>query len=368
MTNTYDKNVPMTDFEYQDVDHTNQETVLLDSFDELRIEVGDSKGATVKLEEGIAEYNFGARLPYKYAVYLAPGTKTCIFTWYGAKITISGTKKSYKSEGRYMEQYLLAHDEIQEERNRALEEKEVGPSVLICGSPNSGKTTACKILLNYALCMGNTPIYVDLNVDNNEIVPPGCIGAAKMDTPLPDTKISENTLCFYTGQTSDSMIYELYNRHIDNMAELVNNRLQSDINSFKKENLLEEDQTSHDKLAQFESYVKPFKHTLASSGVIINAMNVKSEESQESLIRVAEKFKVSTIIVLDYEKMLNEMKTAFPDVKVVEMTKSSGVLYNLDRQAETRRRFDHYYNGMPGFYNHLDSFDDRISLDDYKLY
>jgi len=42
--------------------------------------------------------------------------------------------------------------------------------------------------------MGYKPLYIDLDIDNNEIVPAGCIGAARIKLPLPNDDLSEESI------------------------------------------------------------------------------------------------------------------------------------------------------------------------------
>ena len=56
--------------------------------------------------------------------------------------------------------------------------KTLAPNILITGSNLSGKTTLAKIIVNYALKLGWTPVLCDLNISGNEITPPGCISGA----------------------------------------------------------------------------------------------------------------------------------------------------------------------------------------------
>jgi polyribonucleotide 5'-hydroxyl-kinase len=71
-------------------------------------------------------------------------------------------------------------------RNEALKNRKVGPSILITGSQQSGKSTLCRILINYSLKLGWRPVLADLDLCNNEIVPPGCIAAVTVDEILPN--------------------------------------------------------------------------------------------------------------------------------------------------------------------------------------
>lgn len=83
-----------------------------------------------------------------------------------------------------MQQYLDIHDKLQDQRQKALLSRSLGPNILICGSKESGKSSACKTLANYALQSGSTPIFVDLDLDRNDLVPPGCIGACIVEDLL----------------------------------------------------------------------------------------------------------------------------------------------------------------------------------------
>jgi len=58
--------------------------------------------------------------------------------------------------------------------------------VLICGSKFSGKSTCCKILLNYACRLQHRPTFVDLDVFNNEIgYLPGTFGTVVVNNIYP---------------------------------------------------------------------------------------------------------------------------------------------------------------------------------------
>ncbi len=83
-----------------------------------------------------------------------------------------------------MNSYILAHTIVNEHRNESLKKLQPGPSILILGSNFSGKTTLCHILCNYSLKLGWSPLYVDLDL-NNEISLPGLIAATLVDYNLP---------------------------------------------------------------------------------------------------------------------------------------------------------------------------------------
>jgi polyribonucleotide 5'-hydroxyl-kinase len=69
-------------------------------------------------------------------------------------------------------------------REDALREKRPGPNVFITGGSGSGKTTICKMLVNYSIKLGWTPLLVDIDPIQNIISSPGCLSAALIDQVL----------------------------------------------------------------------------------------------------------------------------------------------------------------------------------------
>ena len=51
-----------------------------------------------------------------------------------------------------------------------------GPVVMVVGPTDVGKSTLCRLLLNYAVRMGRRPIFADLDVGQGSIAVPGTIG------------------------------------------------------------------------------------------------------------------------------------------------------------------------------------------------
>lgn len=68
------------------------------------------------------------------------------------------------------------------------------------------------------------------------------------------------------------------------------------------------------------------------SGVIINTSGWIKEEGFKSLVHTAMEFDVTTILVLDQERLQErlrvELKNDLPDVKILSLPKSGGVNYN----------------------------------------
>ena len=99
--------------------------------------------------------------------------------------------------------YINIQCALNQLRIAALNEKQIGPSLLVTGSQQSGKSTLCKILVNYAVKLGWTPILADLDLQSAELSPPGAISASLIQesTVLPSDNLSKNTLSYFHGDT-----------------------------------------------------------------------------------------------------------------------------------------------------------------------
>jgi polyribonucleotide 5'-hydroxyl-kinase len=55
---------------------------------------------------------------------------------------------------------------------------------MIVGAVDSGKSSLCSMLCNWASRQGEHVIYVDLDVGQGNIVVPGMLAAVPLDTPV----------------------------------------------------------------------------------------------------------------------------------------------------------------------------------------
>lgn len=129
-----------------------------------------------KLKSGFAEL-FGTELvkgkPYEFHC----GAKVAIFTYHGCTLVVTGkTDVIYIAKETPMVQYLNAHTALEQLRTDAEANNTRGPIVMVVGPGDVGKSTLCRILLNYAVRMGRRPIYVDLDVGQGSIAVPSSIG------------------------------------------------------------------------------------------------------------------------------------------------------------------------------------------------
>lgn len=61
-------------------------------------------------------------------------------------------------------QYINTHQVLQNLRQQAKESKRPGPHVVVAGPTDTGKSSLCKMLLNWAVRSDHQPTYVDLDI------------------------------------------------------------------------------------------------------------------------------------------------------------------------------------------------------------
>ena len=72
--------------------------------------------------------------------------------------------------------YVNVSNALEGLRVTAEKDDKPGPNVLVAGPTDVGKTTLCRILLNYAVRSARTPVFVDLDLGQSSITVPGNIG------------------------------------------------------------------------------------------------------------------------------------------------------------------------------------------------
>lgn len=225
-------------------------------------------------------------------------------------------------------------------RKKAEDGNRTGPIALIAGPTDVGKSTLCRIFLNYAVRMGRRPVYVDLDVGQGGIGVPGTIGALLIERPA---AIAENfsqlaPLVYHFGDKSPERNQPLYKMLITKLAEVTQLRLDSN------------------KKAKY-------------SGMIINTCGWVKGGGYKSLVHTAKAFSADVIFVMDQERLYNELSRdlAGDSTRVIYLPKSGGV---VERSRETRQESrdnrirEYFYGSKSPLYPH--SFD--VKWSDMKVY
>uniref|UniRef100_A0A1I8AXI1 Protein CLP1 homolog n=1 Tax=Steinernema glaseri TaxID=37863 RepID=A0A1I8AXI1_9BILA len=308
---------------------------------ELRFEVA-SEDVAVELCSGRAEI-FGTELKENEKYTFLPGMRVAVFSWTGATIEISGeAHNAYIAENNHpMILYLNTHAGLEQTRRKALADKTGktrGPRTMLVGPTDVGKSTVCRILTNYAVRLGHTPIFVDVDVGQGIISVAGTIGAIMVERTADPVYGFDcrNAKIFQLGSTSPGTNIPLYDHLVGELAAVVNREC---------------DQNSD----------------LNKSGVIINTCGWVNGAGYKSLVNVAECFEVDVVVVLDHERLYTELKRDLPSfVKIVHHPKSGGVetRSSATRIDNRRKSFHKYFYGTRQLsftpFRNIITFDDLI--------
>ncbi|KAJ8950913.1 hypothetical protein NQ318_008351 [Aromia moschata] len=280
----------------------------LDPDNELRFEV-ETKNEKVylTLKSGLAEV-FGTELVKAKTYEFTAGAKVAVYTWHGCVVEIKGkTDVIYTAKETPMVVYSNCHGALEFMRADAEKDNKRGPIAMIVGPCDVGKSTVCRILLNYAVRMGRRPIFVDLDIAQGQISIPGTIGALMIERPaaIDEGFSQEAPLVYHVGHKSPATNPTLFNMLVLQLANTVKERLE--VNKKTR-----------------------------SSGVIINTCGWIKGTGYKQLINSAKGFEVDVIMVLDQERLYNELVRDMPNfVKVVFLPKSGGL--NVQRVQEVNQ-------------------------------
>ncbi|XP_057337777.1 protein CLP1 homolog [Microplitis mediator] len=322
----------------------------LDAGCELRFEVKHKKEKVyLKLKSGFAEI-FGTELVNREDSYeFGYGAQIAVFTYHGCVVELTGKAVGvHVANETPMYFYLNAHlaleamreetkkkdlaeasvrEEAKKKEGDEAKKKEVaeqnnirGPIVMIVGPKNVGKSTLCRILLNYAVRSGRSPIFVDLDVDQGQITIPGNIGALTVQrfADVVEGFSKKGSLALHFGHKTPESNTTLYNRLVSRLADICFDRMKEK----RKDNI---------------------------SGIIINTCGWVPDEGHKLLTHAARAFEVDAVLVLDKDRLRSDLKVDLPPfVKVVLLPKSGGVVETSESQRPEIRdqRIREYYYGI----------------------
>lgn len=181
---------------------------------ELRFEVEAAQTVQLELLTGMAEV-FGTELTRNKKFTFDAGAKVAVFTWHGCTVQLSGrTEVAYVSRDTPMLLYLNTHTALEQMRRQAEREDERGPRVMVVGPTDVGKTTVCRLLLNYAVRLGRRPTFVELDVGQGSVSIPGTMGALYIERPadVEEGFSLQAPLVYHFGSTTPGTNIKLYNK------------------------------------------------------------------------------------------------------------------------------------------------------------
>jgi len=294
----------------------------LDAEEELRIEVdcGKTDKVVVELKSGHAEI-FGSEMVINTKYQFTTGAKIAVFTYQGCAVQVQGKMEvdPYTSKETPMLMYLNTHAALEQLRQKAEENKNRGPICMLVGPTDVGKSSVCRLLLNYGVRLGRRPVFADLDVGQGSIAVPGSVGAMLVERPASvEEGFSQNSpLVYHYGHKTPGHNPVLYNQLVSRLADVVRERLGAN-------------------------------RKAEVSGVVINTCGWIRGEGYNQIKHIAQAFEVDVIIVLDQERVYNDLVRDMPKfVKVVWQPKSGGVVSrNQEQRAESRdARIKQYFYG-----------------------
>lgn len=231
------------------------------------------------------------------------------------------------------------------------EDAPTGPRVIILGPEDSGKSTLCRTLLAYAARMGWQPTWVDVDLGQGGLTPPGCVAAAPVDrTCLSVEQGFERLapLAYFTGAVSPSD-GKLYSFAVSTLAGAVGE-------------------------AQRVS-----AHARAS-GVIINTMGWVDGAGYALQLAVIAAFRPEVVLVMGQDKLYADLRRdlrgstddwASPAVSpssplVLKLPRSDGVVTRssvIRRDARSQRVREYFYGKDGALGPHLTT----VPFDDVRL-
>ncbi|KAK4227592.1 mRNA cleavage and polyadenylation factor CLP1 [Podospora fimiseda] len=311
--------------------------IQLRPFGEWRFQVPRGANATVRVLSGTAERD-GTELALNRS-YSFTRTRSKILTWTGCTLEISGELDSdnlvqYNSpeESSYlpvMNLHFYLH-----ERRQSLKR---GPRVLICGTPNTGKSTVARTLVALATRAGSQPLFGNIDPREGLLTLPGCLSAAVFGTVMdvedpeggtgvtstpssgPSAVPVKLPMAYYFGREKMEDDFGLWKELVKKLASSVRAKFEED------------------------EIVKGSGIVLDSPGVEL----VSLQEGIEGLVHAVEEFAINVVVVLGgeekefYEGVVGRLKgkktVHGEEVEVVGLEKIDGVVGRDEMFAQANR-------------------------------
>jgi polyribonucleotide 5'-hydroxyl-kinase len=193
-----------------------------------------------------------------------------------------------------------------------------GPRVMVLGPVDHGKSTLCRILLNYCVRTGGTPIFLDLDVGQNSITIPGVLAAVPLHRPFDLREGIERSppLALFFGAASPDYNLALFRHQVEHLMALVERRLQADLDT-------------------------------RASGLIINTHGWVDGPGFELLTHAIVATQADTLLVIDSDRLYADLSSRFPDRKIIKLRKSAGVVARTrsERKKARNSKFREYFYG-----------------------
>ena len=264
---------------------------------------------------------------------------------------------------RTIKEYIIANYLIDKSRYESLTNNIIGPRVLIIGPRESGGIEFSHVILNYALKLGYTPLFCDLDLDN-EITVPGGISATVVDHLIPNDFLFDNGISYFFGdvykKNGENMNWSLYEMQLIELGNACYEKLEMDLQIWKKVMNIENKQN-------LSNYISSPKPTLFSSGIVVRCPIIDNGEHAESIYKtILNKFKITDIYVIEDEKLKNTFNMIIKNMGNINLELISRLVVDSDKNEEIKRKksISKYLNGPFGNFGLKQI---KLDLNEYKL-
>jgi len=270
-----------------------------------------------------------------------------LFTWHGCVVELEGKCHAYIADETPNVIYLNTHAILQERREAAKIQKTAGPRVMVVGAVDSGKSTLCKILCNYAARCGEYVTYIDLDIGQGSITIPGVLSAIAWERPLdPEESFgSAAPIGYFYGHVSPGENPKLFKVLTQHLATAVLRRCEQN-------------------------------PEVNASGLIVNTCGWVEGVGYELLLHSIDVFTVDVVLVIDHERLYSDLTTDVKtklksqrNIEIVKLPKSGGVVPRdptFRRKTRMNRIREYFYGKMNELSPHSLVFDFQ-DLNIYKV-
>jgi len=169
------------------------------------------------------------------------------------------------------------------------------------------------MLLSWAAKLGWKPTYVDLDIGQGSITIPGCISATPIEKPIDivDGIPLEMPLVYFYGHPTPSINPDVYKVLMKELAKTLERQFSGNAES-------------------------------RAAGMVINTMGWVEGLGYELLLNAIETYKANVVLVLGQEKLWKMLKDAVqskPNIDVVKLQKSEGVVLRNSKYRQKTRSF-----------------------------
>ena len=352
-------NVDTSDLPAEAADATRH---VLEAEEELRVEVPflgtkQETQCTLILQKGSCEL-WGVELALNKSYVLDGGFKAALFTWHGCVVDVicEHIDISYTSQETAANvAYVNTHAQLEALRDEAMVSSGVGPRVLIVGPSESGKSSLAKVLVAYATKLGRTPLWVDLDPNDNAISVPGTLAAVPMtgETVAVESfatggiPIGTTPLVLFHGSTT--LQPELFKAQVTALAA-------------KTQQRLENPQSASASLAAGDDANNGTANTSTStsnnersSGIIVNTNGWIQDEGFQLLLHTVDVMDISVVLIMGHDRLFSLMTNHFKKnpvdepPKIIKLPRSGGTVSRESaflRQARSRSMKRYFYGDM----------------------